>query len=513
MGYLIGIDVGTTGAKTLICDEGGRVLATVTVEYPSYAPRPLWSEQQPEDWWRATCQSIKDVIAKASVDGSEVRGIGLSGQMHGLVMLDKGHEVIRPAILWNDQRTADECREITEKVGYERLIELACNPALTGFTAPKILWVRNNEPRNYELCRKILLPKDYVRFRFSGTFATEVSDASGMLLLDVRERRWSDELLAKLQIDKALLADCYESYEVSAQVRADVAGELGIPAGTPIVGGGGDQAAGAVGNGIVRSGVISSTIGTSGVVFAFSDTVATDPKGRVHTFCHAVPGKWHVMGVMLSAGGSFQWLRNNLGQQECQQARKENCDPYEILCREAEQAVPGSEGLLFLPYLTGERTPHANPNARGAWIGLTPRHGKNEMVRSLMEGITYGMRDSLEIIRGMGIELREIRLSGGGAKSAFWRQMQADIFEQPVCTINATEGPAYGAALLAGVGTGVWGSVQEACDAAIGVTDRHQNNEASSRIYREFYPVFQRLYRALEEDFDLITEKVEELYE
>jgi len=512
MGYLIGADIGTTGTKTLICDETGKVLASATVEHPLYSPRPLWSEQDPADWWRATRESIKRVIAKAGVNGMEVKGIGLSGQMHGLVMLDADNQVIRPAILWNDQRTAAECDEITATVGYERLIELVCNPALTGFTAPKILWVRNNEYENYERCRKILLPKDYVRFLLSGTFATEVSDASGMLLLDIRKRAWCDEVLEKLQIDKALLAECYESEEVSAEVRADVAAELGIPPGTPIVGGGGDQAAGAVGNGIVKSGVISATLGTSGVVFAFSDTVATDPQGRVHTFCHAVRGKWHVMGVMLSAGGSFHWLRNTIGGPEMAQASEEGVDPYEILCREAEQAPVGSEGLIFLPYLTGERTPHANSNAKGAWVGLTPRHGKNALIRSVMEGITYGMKDSLEIIKEMGIEVSEIRLSGGGAKSEFWRQMQADVYGQPVCTINAEEGPAYGVALLAGVGTGVWKSIEEACESSISIVSRHKPKRGPRSIYRQFYPLYKRLYKSLRKDFDRITNKVDKVY-
>jgi len=512
MGYLIGADIGTTGAKTLICDEAGDVLSTATVEYPIYQPRPLWSEQDPADWWRATCESVRRVIAKAGVSGREVKGIGLSGQMHGLVMLDERHEVIRPAILWNDQRTAAECAEITEAIGHERLIELVCNPALTGFTAPKILWVRRHEPENYDRCRKILLPKDYVRFRLSGTFATEVSDASGMLLLDIRKRAWCDEVLSKLQVDRALLADCYESCEVSAAVKPDVAAELGIPSGTPIVGGGGDQAAGAVGNGIVRRGVISATIGTSGVVFAFSDAVATDPKGRVHTFCHAVPGKWHVMGVMLSAGGSFRWLRNSLCAPEQREAEREGADPYDIMTREAAQAPPGCEGLFFLPYLTGERTPHANPNARGAWIGLTPRHGKSELIRSVMEGITYGMKDSLEIIKEMGVEVGEIRLSGGGAKSEFWRQMQADVYGQPVCTINAEEGPAYGVALLAGVGTGVWSSVEQACESSISVVSHYRPKRKARSVYRQFYPLFKRLYRSLRTDFDRITKKVEKVH-
>jgi len=512
MGYLLGIDVGTTGAKTLVCDESGAVLATATVEYPSYSPRPLWSEQNPEDWWKGTCRSVKNVLKKAGVHGGEIRGIGLSGQMHGLVMLDGRGQVIRPAILWNDQRTAAECREMTDAVGPDRLMATVRNPALTGFTAPKILWVRKNEPENYENCRKILLPKDYVRFRMSGTFATEVSDASGMLLLDIEKRTWSQEVLEKLDVDRELLADCFESPEVSAVVSAEAGEELGVSAGTPIVGGGGDQAAGAVGNGIVKTGVISATIGTSGVVFAFCDSPVTDPAGRVHTFCHAVPGKWHVMGVMLSAGGSFRWLRDTIGNAERDRAEAEGKDTYDVITARAAEAAAGCEGLIFLPYLTGERTPHANPNARGAWIGLTLRHGRREVFRSVMEGITYGMKDSLEIIRGMGIEAREIRLSGGGAKSAFWRQMQADVYEHSVCTINAAEGPAYGVALLAGVGAGVWGNIEEACECAISVMSEHEPEGESSRIYREFYPLFQKLYRSLKDDYDLITRHVASAY-
>ncbi|MEW6356317.1 MAG: xylulokinase [Planctomycetota bacterium] len=508
MGYLIGIDVGTSGTKTLLINEAGEILGNVTEGYPCHSPRPLWSEQDPADWWRATVDSVKRVIAEAGVDGMEVKGIGLSGQMHGLVCLDEGNNVLRPAILWNDQRTGAECREITEKIGAERLIDLVCNPALTGFTAPKILWVRKNEPAIYEKTKKMLLPKDYIRLKLTGEYATEVSDASGMLLLDVKNRKWSDEMLSALGIDKSLLAQCFESPEVSGKVLPEIAAELGIPNGTPVVGGGGDQAAGAVGNGIVKTGIISATLGTSGVVFAFADQVQTDPQGRVHTFCHAVPGKWHVMGVMLSAGGSFQWWRNNMADLEIEQARKVGCDPYDILCEEAEGAPVGSEGLMFLPYLTGERTPHANPNAKGAWVGLTVRHGKNEMIRSLMEGITYGMKDSLEIIKGMGIEISQIRVSGGGARSEFWRQMQADIYEQPVCTINASEGPAYGVALLAGVGTGAYGSVEQACEATIKVVTETRPDADSSKSYARFYPIYQQLYRSLKDDFDRITEAV-----
>ncbi len=508
MGFLIGIDIGTSGTKTLICDEKGTILASATVEYPHSSPQPLWSEQNPEDWWTATVKSVKSVLKKSKVDAREVKGIGLSGQMHGLVLLDEANQVLRPAILWNDQRTGAECEEITSKIGKERLIDLVCNPALTGFTAPKILWVRNHEPQIYEKAKHILLPKDYIRFRLTGEYATEVSDASGMLLLDVKNRKWSDIVLSELGIDKALLPACYESSEVSGKLTAEVAADLGLPPGTPVVGGGGDQAAGAVGNGIVKTGAISATLGTSGVVFAFSDSVQTDPLGRVHTFCHAVPGKWHVMGVMLSAGGSLQWFRNNLAELERDQADKVGVDPYDILCEEAEEAEPGSEGLLFLPYLTGERTPHANPNARGGWIGLTARHTKPHLIRSLMEGVTYGMRDSLEIIRGMGIPISQIRVSGGGARSDFWRQMQADIYGHPVCTINASEGPAFGVALLAGVGAGVWASVEQACEAAIRVEEELPPDAARAALYARYYPVYQQLYQCLKAEFDKITDIV-----
>ncbi len=508
MAYLLGIDVGTTGTKALICDENGTILASETAEHPSYHPKPLWSEQNPEDWWKSTVQSVKKALAKAGINGSEISSMGLSGQMHGAVFLDKANKVLRPAILWNDQRTGEECDEMTSLVGRKRLLELTCNPALTGFTAPKILWVRKHEPQIYDKAARILLPKDYIRFRLTGAFATEVSDASGMLLLDVPNRRWSSEVLSALQIDISLLPECYESPEVSGKLTKDAANTLGLAPETPVVGGGGDQAAGAVGNGIVERGVISATLGTSGVVFAFSEKVQLAPRGRVHTFCHAVPGKWHVMGVMLAAGGSFQWYRNNMADAEKQEAQRRGCDPYEVLCEIAEKAEPGCEGLLFLPYLTGERTPHADPNARGGWIGLTARHTKSHIIRSLLEGVTYGMRDSLEIIRSMGVPIEEIRVSGGGAQSPFWRQMQADVYEHPVCTINATEGPAFGVALLGGVGTGVFGSVEEACEATIKITSTTEVNPASSRIYSRYYPIYQSLYVALKDRFKEISEAV-----
>jgi len=504
MKALIGIDVGTSGVKTLLCTDKGKILATTTVEYPIYHPKPAWSEQHPADWWKATKQSICAVLRKAKVKGNAISGIGLTGQMHGSVFLDKSHKVLRPAILWNDQRTAAECDYITRKIGASRLIRLTCNPALTGFTAPKILWVRKHEPRIYDRTSKILLPKDYIRFLMTGEFATDVSDASGTLLFNVRRRTWSRPVLSELQIDRGLMPKSYESTEITGRLTKDVAQELSIPAGIPVVGGGGDQAAGAIGNGIVRTGAISASLGTSGVVFAYSDTVQTDPKGRVHTFCHAAPGKWHVMGVVLAAGGSFQWFRNNLGTEERKAAKRQKVDPYELLCEKAANAPVGSEGLFFLPYLTGERTPHADPFAKGAYIGLTMRHDKSHLIRSTLEGITFAMKDSLEIMRGMKIPVRQIRVSGGGARSKMWRQIQADIYEHSVVTINASEGPAFGAALLASVGTGSYKTIQKACDVAIRVTSNTRMNSRNVRVYRGHYPIYQKLYGSLKNDFRAI---------
>ena len=396
MSVYLGIDIGTSGTKTLAIRGDGQILGSATAGYPISHPKPGWSEQNPEDWWQATIKTIRQVLKKSGVKPEQVAGIGLSGQMHGSVFLDKKHNVIRPALLWNDQRTAAECDEITRAAGgREKLIELVANPALTGFTAPKILWLRNNEPKNFERTIRVLLPKDYVRFRLTGEFASEVSDASGTLLLDVKNRRWSQDLLSKLDLPLSLMPAVYESEEVTGTLTAETAKLLGLKAGVPVVGGGGDNAAGAVGNGIVKRGVAFATMGTSGVVFTHSDDVQVDPLGRVHTFCHAVRGKWHVMGVVLAAGGSLQWYRNQLGQEAVREAKKHKVDPYEVITQWAAEAPPGSEGLYFLPYLTGERTPHADPYARGAWIGITPRHGRPHLVRSVMEGATYAMRDCL----------------------------------------------------------------------------------------------------------------------
>src|SRR4051812_38777335 len=413
MPYLLGIDIGTSGTKTLICDEDGKVLATATAEHPISSPKPGWSEQDPLDWWDATCKATKAVLKKAKIKPTDVRGIGLSGQMHGSVFLADGDKPLRPALLWNDQRTAQQCAEIEAKAGgREKLIDMVANPALTGFTAPKILWVRDHEPKVYAKTKHILLPKDYIRLCMTGEYATEVSDASGTLLLDVANRTWSNELLNILDIDKALMPRLHESPEITGTLNAQGASALGLREGIPVVGGAGDQAAGAVGNGIVTEGIVSATLGTSGVVFAHSDTPTRDPRGRVHTMCHAVPGKWCVFGCMLSAGGSFQWFRNQFGTTEIAAAKKRKMDPYELLVAEAQKAPPGSEGLFFLPYLTGERCPHPDPCARGGWIGLTARTTRPMMIRSLLEGVTFGMRDALQIMREMNIPITQVRASG-----------------------------------------------------------------------------------------------------
>ena len=506
MPHLLGIDIGTSGTKTLVCDEDGKVLATAMAEHPISSPKPGWSEQNPEDWWQATGKATKAVLKKAGVKAGDVGGIGLSGQMHGSVFLGDGTKALRPALLWNDQRTAEQCAEIEQKAGgREALIELVANPALTGFTAPKILWVRRHEPKTYDRVKHILLPKDYIRYRMTGEYATEVSDASGMLLLDVARRAWSDRLLSLLEIDRSVLGRLHESQEVTGTLHAEGASHLGLKAGVPVVGGAGDQAAGAVGNGIVTTGIVSATLGTSGVVFAHSDQPTRDPRGRVHTMCHAVPDKWCVFGCMLSAGGSFQWFRNTLGQNEVAAAKKKGVDPYELLIAEAEAAPPGCEGLFFLPYLTGERCPHPDPNARGGWIGATARTTREMMIRSLIEGVTFGMRDALEIMRGMGIDITQVRASGGGARSAFWRQLQADVYKSPLVLTNATEGPAYGVALLAGVGTGVWGSVEEACKRSIKQTQKVAPKARLSALYDRHYEVYGRLYGDLKERFGEIA--------
>lgn len=511
MAVFLGIDIGTSGTKTLAIREDGTVLASASAEYPLSSPQPGWSEQNPDDWWEAVQTTVKKVLKAGKVKPDDVGGIGLSGQMHGSVFLDKQNEIIRPAILWNDQRTAHECADIENKVGGRaKLIEMVANPALTGFTAPKILWLKSHEPKNYAKVAHVLLPKDYVRFCLTGEFATDVSDASGTLLLDVRARQWCKPLIDRLDIKMSTLPKVYESEDVTGVLTDSAAKLLGLKKGVPVVGGAGDQAAGAVGNGIVKRGIISATMGTSGVVFAHSDDVQIDPTGRVHTFCHAVRGKWHVMGVVLSAGGSLQWYRNQLAQAEVTDGKRLKTDPYNLITEQAAEAPPGCEGLFFLPYLTGERTPHADPNARACWIGMSLRHGRSHMIRSIMEGATYAMRDSLEVINSMNIPIREIRLSGGGARSDFWRQMQADVYGRRVSLINVDEGPAFGAALLAAAGTGKYKSVVEACGASVKVVASTDPQAEAKRIYTKSYPMFGKLYKALKNEFVDIAKIVSE---
>lgn len=506
MSVFLGIDIGTSGTKTLAIDEHGKILTDATETYPCYHPKPLWSEQDPEDWWRATVATVRAVVKKARLKPADVKSIGLSGQMHGSVFLDRTNRVIRRTLLWNDQRTAAECDEIERRAGGRRkLIQMVANPALTGFTAPKILWLRNHEPRHFDALHKVLLPKDEIRRRLTGEYATEVSDASGMLLLDVAKRNWSKTLLSKLELDAELLGRCYESEEVTGRLTRAAADELGLSTACLVVGGAGDCAAGAVGNGIVSPGVLSTSIGTSGVMFVYSDEVKIDPQGRIHTFCHAVRGKWHMMGVNLSAGGSLQWFRNQLCKAEIAAAPKAKSDPYEQFTAEAAATPPGASGLFFLPYLSGERTPHADPDARACFIGLTLAHTRGHMLRSVMEGVVYSLRDSLEIFRELGVPVKQIRASGGGSRSRVWRQIQADVFGQKVFTLNAEEGPAYGVALLAAVGAGVFRDVREACQATIRVVDETAPDRSAQKRYNKLFPVYQQLYHSLKDDFQKIA--------
>jgi xylulokinase len=488
----LGIDVGTGGSRALLVNRQGEVVAACTAAHEDmHMAQPLWAEQRPENWWDAVVTAIRGVLAQASVAGSEVRGIGLSGQMHGLVMLDAAHHVIRPALIWCDQRSQRQVDWVNAKVGTARVLECIANPVLTGFTLPKLLWVRDNEPPHFDRLRKVLLPKDYVRFRLTGEFATEVSDASGTALFDVVKRRWSFKLADAVGVDRAVLPECFESSDVTGAISREAAELTGLAEGTPVVGGGGDQAASAVGNGIVAPGIVSCTLGTSGVVFAHMEEVAYDPAGRVHTFCHAVRGKWHVMGVTQGAGLSLQWFRNQLAP---------GAD-YDALMDEAATAPAGSHGLCWMPYLMGERTPHLDALARGGWVGLTAKHRRADLIRALIEGVTYSQRDCLDIVASLGVEIRSVRASGGGAKSPFWRQVLADVFAKPVVTLASQEGSALGAALLAMVGTGEYASVPEVCAAVIREEARVEPRWEDAEVYARGHRVYQALYPALKPVF------------
>ncbi len=491
MSYFLGIDSSTTATKALLIDEQGAVIGTASAEYPFETPKPLWSEQHPHLWWDGAVQAIRGVLQQTGVQGSEVKAVGLTGQMHGMVALDEHGQVLRKAILWNDQRTGAECDEIREKVGKERFIQLTGNDALTGFTAPKILWVRNNEPEIYSRIRQVLLPKDYLRFRLTGVYASDKAGGAGTVLFDLAQRDWSREVCEKLGIPMEWLPQTYEGTEVTGTITAEAAAATGLQTGTPVVGGGGDQAASAVGNGVVGPGIVSVTLGTSGVVFASTDTPLIEPEGRLHAFCHAVPGKWHFMGVMLSAAGSFRWFRDTLAPGE----------DFGELAEKAGAVPAGSEGLYFLPYLTGERTPYPDPLAKGAFVGLTVRHTRDHMTRAVLEGVAFGLKDSFELMKGAGLApIEQVRISGGGSKSPAWRQIIADVLDVELVQINTTEGTAFGAALLAAVGAGAFGNVQEACEATIRVTGSTKPS-GDAAAYAEAYGGYHALYPALKPVF------------
>ena len=490
---LLGIDVGTGGSRALVVDEQGKVVASATVEHEPFAsPQTGWAEQDARDWWRASESAVREVLKADGVRAEDVACVGLTGQMHGAVLLDEADEPLRPSIIWCDVRTHGQCRALTEQVGAERLIRLVSNPALEGFTLPKMLWVREREPELWGRVRSVLLPKDYVRLRLTGEKATDVADASGTLLFDVTHRRWSDEMLELTGIDRSLLPRAFESQEVTGRVSAEGAEATGLREGTPVVAGAGDQAAGAVGMGIVRPGAVSATIGTSGVVFAATDRPALDPKGRVHTFCHAVPERWHVMGVTQGAGLSLRWFRDRFGA-----GADDGRDPYERLGEEAATVPPGSDGVLWAPYLMGERTPHLDPHARAALVGLNASHRRAHVVRAILEGVAFSLRDTFTIFAEMGVPVESIRLGGGGARSRVWRQIQADVYGREVELVEADEGAAYGAALLAGVGGGAWKTVDDACAAAVRVRERTAPDAEGKRLMDERYQIFRAIYPAL----------------
>jgi len=491
----LGIDVSTTGVKALAVDARGRVVASETTPLSLSAPAPLWSEQDPEEWWQATIASVRRLLACPGVDANPVASIGLTGQMHGLVLLDAEGQVLRPAILWNDQRTGAECDVIRAALGRERLIAITGNDALTGFTAPKVLWVQRHEPDVFARARVMLLPKDYVRYRLTGAFAMDKADGSGTLLFDLARRDWSAEVTDALRIPRAWLPPTHEGPEITGTISTSAAQATGLAPGTPVVAGGGDQAAGAVGVGAVEPGVLSVVLGTSGVVFATTNGAQIEPEGRLHAFCHAVPGRWHVMGVMLSAAGSLQWYRDALA-------------PglgFDALVDEAAQVPAGANGLLFLPYLTGERTPHADPLARGAFVGLTRRHGRGHLTRAVLEGVAFGLRDCFDLVAPHVAEVRGVRVSGGGAKSALWRAILASAFGACVEQVNSTEGAAFGAALLAGVSAGAWPDVESACQSTIAITTTSAPNAQWQDRYAEAHAAYRALYPALVPTFARLT--------
>lgn len=505
MKYLIGVDVGTSATKTVLFDEDGAVAASASREYPLYQPENGWAEQRPEDWRDAVLATLKEVTEQSGVPAGDIKGIGISGQMHGLVMLDGKGEVIRPSIIWCDQRTGREVEDMLEIMPRERWIEITANPPLTGWTAAKILWVRKHEPENYSRCRHILLPKDYIRYVLTGEFATEVSDASGMQLLDVPGRCWSKDVLKALDIDESMLGKVYESCQVTGTLLEQVAGQTGLTVDVKVVGGAGDNAAAAVGTGIVKDGTAFTTIGTSGVVFAHTSKVSIDPKGRVHTCCCAVPGAWHIMGVTQGAGLSLKWFKDQFCQDYVAQAQAGGCDVYDLINKDVAEIGPGSSRLVYLPYLMGERTPHLDPDCRGVFFGLSAIHTRKHLLRAVMEGVSYSLCDCNEILKEMGVEVTQMMACGGGGKSPVWRQMLADLYNCTVKTVEMDEGPALGAAILAGVGCGIYPDVETACSRIIREKSSTEPVKEEAEVYAGYHRIYQNLYRSLKDDFKALA--------
>lgn len=496
MAYFLGLDVSTTSSKALLIDEKASVVGTASSPHSLSSPKPLWSEQDPAQWWQAVQQSIQELIRQTGVQPVDIAAVGLTGQMHGLVLLDSENSVLRPAILWNDQRCQAQCDEIHERIGKQRFIQISGNVALTGFTAPKLLWVSENEPEVYAKVRHVLLPKDFIRYKLTGGFAMDKADGSGTVLFDLAKRDWSEELLTALEIPREWMPPTFEGPEITGYISEEAAVQTGLKAGTPVVAGGGDQSAGAVGVGAVEPGIIGLTVGTSGVIFAPTPVPLIEPEGRLHAFCHALPGSWHFMGVMLSAAGSLQWYRDTLAADMA----------FDELLKETECVPAGSEGLIFLPYLSGERTPHPDPLARGAFIGLTNRHSRAHMTRAVLEGVAFGLKDSFRLIQNAGLEhINQIRASGGGTKGKIWRQILADVLENELVSVNTTEGGAFGAALLAGVGMGVWEDVVTACRETIQITGKTIPDPDNFDIYRSQYQVYRELYPLLKGTFEKLN--------
>ncbi len=496
MGFLLGLDIGTSGVKALLVKEAGEVAGSVTVEYPLYSPRPGWTEQNPEDMWKASVEAIRGVLSEYSVKGDQVLGVGLSGQMHSSVFLDESCDVIRPAILWNDVRTSAQCQFIRDSVDPELLFQEVCNPVLEGFTLPKLLWLRDNEPHNFEKVRWLILPKDYVRFRLTGNIHMEVSDAAGMLMMNVRSQTWSKAVLESLDLSDEILPPIIQSSQVAGTITGEVADLTGLKEGTPVVGGGADNACGAVGSGVVKPGRGFVSLGTSGVVLAHLEQPKLITTGTIHMFNSCVPQEFYMMGVMLSAGLSLSWFRERIGRKS---------DSYDALTADAAESSPGSRGLVFLPYLTGERTPHGDANARGSFVGLSAAHTQGDLVRAVLEGVAFALRDSVELLRSAGWNGTGLRALGGGAKSLLWKEIIASVTGLAIEELNIDEGPAFGAAILAGVGANVYGSVPEASDSIVKVIDAVEPNPEWEKVYGDMYEVYRGLYPALKGSFDQLV--------